>query len=148
MGYSPPPRPPLKPPFSITPLPPKRSDSQPTRTCPYCGQPAQPDWLVCGQGQTWGCGAALVPDEEVSVRAHLTTAEAGEAIDVSVNTKRPGISAAEFEAQFRLTPEYQNSYAGKFEQLDIALDIAAEDLKKSIGEAFLSLTRRLVGVFI
>ena len=29
------------------------------RTCPYCGMLAQPDWLVCGEGQWWGCGGAL-----------------------------------------------------------------------------------------
>lgn len=29
------------------------------RTCSYCGQPAQPNWLTCGEGQMWGCGAPL-----------------------------------------------------------------------------------------
>ena len=30
------------------------------RICPYCGRSARPDWLYCGQGQTWGCGAPLM----------------------------------------------------------------------------------------
>jgi ribosomal protein S27AE len=36
-----------------------------TRTCPYCGMANDPEWLTCGQGQWWGCGAQLEEDDNV-----------------------------------------------------------------------------------
>ena len=62
---------------TLLPLPPHH------RICPYCGQSASSDWLYCGQGETWGCGAPLVQISGVSAseyRASLTTKQAGEAM--------------------------------------------------------------------
>lgn len=27
--------------------------------CIYCGQRSSSDWLICGENQSWGCGASL-----------------------------------------------------------------------------------------
>jgi hypothetical protein len=108
-----------------------------TCTCPYCGMANDPEWLTCGQGQWWGCGAPLKENDN--------------APRVTRNVMQPGISAREFEKTITeddfldglgySRADYERSFYGQLEMLDEQF----QELKAEIGEQFMKAISRTLG---
>lgn len=106
-----------------------------TITCQYCGRYNRIGSLVCGEGQTWGCGAALpktapLLDLEVDSCRTVGTEQAGQ-VGFYVTGERCVIEDCR---------SYRSTFAGRMDELRNMIDDACVEF----GRLFMPLFERLL----